>query len=148
MDRAERALNYFGNNFNCSQAVFTAFATDYGFDEKTALKIGTNLGGGARSGELCGAVSGALMALGLICGHSESSDNEGKVRSYALSEEFVRRFTEANGSVVCRELLDYDLSKPEQMAVIKEKNLFRTVCPKMVESAVRILEEMLAEQKN
>ena len=145
MTHAEKAVEYFGNNFNCSQGVFTAFATELGMDEKLALKISTNFGGGERKGELCGAVAGALMVLGLKCGHCDSADAESKAKAYAVSEEFMNRFIARNGSVVCRELLGYDLTKPEDMKVIGEQNLFRTVCPKMVESAAKILDEMFAE---
>ena len=145
MTHAEKAVEYFSNNFNCSQGVFTAFATELGMDEKLALKISTNFGGGERKGELCGAVAGALMVLGLKYGHCDSADAESKAKSYAVSEEFMNRFIARNGSVVCRELLGYDLTKPEDMKVIGEQNLFRTVCPKMVESAAKILDEMFAE---
>ena len=143
MNHVEKALEYYNNNFNCSQGVFTAFATEMGMDEKTALKVATNFGGGERKGELCGAVAGALMVLGLRCGHCESDDTEGKAKAYAVSEEFMNRFIERNGSVVCRELLGYDLTKKEDMEIIQEKNLFRTLCPKMVKCAAEILDEML-----
>lgn len=143
MSHVEKALTYYGSNFNCSQSVFTAFATEMGMDEQTALRLGTNFGGGARKGEMCGAVSGALMVLGLFCGHCVSSDTEGKRRAYEISEEFMDRFKEKNGSVVCRELLGYDLTKAEDIEIIKKNNLFRTFCPDMVRSAVEVLEEML-----
>ena len=145
MNHVEKALEYYNNNFNCSQGVFTAFATEMGMDEKTALKVATNFGGGERKGELCGAVAGALMVLGLRCGHCESDDTESKAKAYADSEEFMNRFIEKNGSVVCRELLGYDLTKTEDMLVIQKQNLFRTLCPKMVESAASILDEMISE---
>lgn len=145
MNHADKAVEYYGNNFNCSQGVFTAFATEYGIDEKLALKLGTDFGGGARKGELCGAVSGALMVLGLRCGHCDSNDLASKQKAYAISEEFTNRFIAKNGSVVCRELLGYDLTKEEDKSVIKEKNLFRTFCPSMVRSAAEILDEMIEE---
>ena len=68
-----------------------------------------------------------------------------KAKAYAASTEFMDRFIEKNGSVVCRELLGYDLTKKEDMAIIQEQNLFRTLCPKMVESAAQILDEMISE---
>lgn len=145
MNHVEKAVEYYGNNFNCSQGVFTAFATDMGFDEKMALRLATNFGGGERKGELCGAVAGALMVLGLRCGHCESDDIEGKQNAYKISEEFMNRFIAKNGSVVCRELLGYDLTKEEDKKVIAEQNLFRTFCPEMVRSAAEILDEMIAE---
>ena len=144
---AKRAVDYYGRNFNCSQGVFTTYAIEHGIDEKLALKLATNFGGGARKGEMCGAVSGALMVLGLLYGHSESEDPDTKARAYAMSEEYMNRFIRRNGSVVCRELLGYDLSKPEEKAVILEKDLFRTFCPEMIRSAVEILDELIEEHK-
>lgn len=147
MTKKEKALSLFSNNFNCSQAVFTAFAPDFGIDEKLALMLATSFGGGARNGEICGAVSGALLVIGLKYGHWDSTDNEQKSRAYEISVDFTKRFKEANSSIVCRDLLGYDLTVPEDKALIKEKNLFRTVCPEMVESAVEILEKVLDEYK-
>lgn len=146
MSRVEKAVAYYKRNFNCSQAVFTTYAVECGMDEKLALKIATNFGGGARKGELCGAVSGAMMVLGLLFGHSESEDTETKKIVYALSEEYMTRFAKVNGSTVCRDLLGYDLTKPEDMEIIKEKQLFTTKCVEMVQSAVEVLEELLAEK--
>ena len=57
VNHTDKAQKYFSNNFNCSQAVFTTFATEMGLDEELALKIATQFGGGARKGEMCGAVS-------------------------------------------------------------------------------------------
>ncbi len=143
--KADKASELFSNNFNCSQAVLTAFAPDFGLDEQLALRLGTSFGGGARNGEICGAVSGALLVLGLKYGHYISTDNRQKSRAYEIAVDYTRRFKEANGSIVCRELLGYDLTKPDEMACIKEKGLFGDVCPKMIKSAVEILESVLAE---
>lgn len=145
MNRADRAIELFNSNFNCSQAVFTAFATEYGISEELALKLATSFGGGARSGEMCGAVSGALMVLGLRYGHSISENNEEKQKSYSLVSEFVNRFIKANDSIVCRDLLGYDLSKKDEFEIIAAKGLCKTICPKMVRDAVSIVEHMLCE---
>ncbi len=145
MKKSEKALELFSNGFNCSQAVLTAFAPDFGLDEKLALMLGTQFGGGARNGEMCGAVSGALIVLGLKYGHYESQNNEQKSRAYAIAVEYTKHFKELNGSIVCRELLGYDLTKPDDIACIKEKNLFGEICPKMIKSAVEILEDIFAE---
>ena len=145
MSKADRASELFSNNFNCSQAVLTAFAADFGIDEELALKLGTQFGGGARNGEMCGAVSGALMVLGLKYGHYQADNIDQKSKAYCIASEYTRRFKDKNGSIVCRDLLGYDLTKPEDMACIKERNLFGEVCPKMIRSAVEVLEEILAE---
>lgn len=147
MTKAEKALELFFNNFNCSQAVLTSFAPDFGINEELALKLGTSFGGGARNAEMCGAVSGALMALGLRYGHYQADNNEQKSRAYAIAVDFTKRFKETNGSIVCRDLLGYDLTKPEEMACIKEKNLFAVICPKMIKSAVEVLESVLDDYK-
>ena len=143
MNKADKALELFSNNFNCSQSVLTAFAADFGLDEQLALKLGTSLGGGARNGDICGAVSGALLVLGLKYGHYEVDNNEQKSRAYQIAVDYINRFKEANGSIVCRELLGYDLTKTDEMACIKEKGLFGDICPKMIKSSVEILENIL-----
>ncbi len=145
MTKSEKALELFSNNFNCSQAVLTAFAPDFGLDEKLALMLGTEFGSGARNGEMCGAVSGALMVLGLKYGHYESENHEQKSRAYAIATEYTKRFKELNGSIVCRDLLGYDLTILNDMACIKEKNLFGSVCPEMIKSAVEVLEDIIAD---
>ncbi len=141
--RKEKAVEYFSHNFNCAQSVFAAYAVEHGVDEKFALALATCFGGGARKGEMCGAVSGALMVLGLLYGHAESDDAGMKAKAYAMTNEFMDRFIRKNKSVVCRELLKYDMSKSEEREKIIEKNLFRTVCPEMIRSAVEILDEVL-----
>ena len=57
----------------------------------------------------------------------------------------MNRFIQANGSVVCRELLGFDLSKPDEMAMIKEHDLFHTKCPEMIRSAADVLDTLLKE---
>lgn len=147
MNRAEKAQELFAKGFNCSQAVLTAFADELGLDEEFTLKLGTSFGSGARNGEICGAVSGALMVLSLKYGHCHEGCDEEKAANMAITTEYTKRFREANSSIVCRDLLGYDLSKPDELAVIREKGLFNDICPKMIKSAVEVLEELLAEQK-
>ncbi len=141
--KVEKATSYFEHGFNCSQAVFTTFATELGMEEKLALKISTQFGGGARKGEMCGAVSGALMVLGLKYGHSHYNAPEEKAKAYGIAEEFMNRFIEHQGTVVCRELLGYDVSKETDMQKIKELDLFKSTCPRMIQCATEIVEEMM-----
>ena len=147
MSHADKAVEYFSHNFNCSQGVFTTFAVENGIDEKLALKLATSFGGGGRKGEMCGAVSGALMVLGLIYGHTDENDTASKNRAYSITAEFMTRFAKANGSVVCRELLGHNVSKPDEMAKIKEKKLFSTKCPQLIRSSANILDELLEKYK-
>ena len=144
-DRKQIATEYFASNFNCSQAVFTTFAVEEGIPEELALRIATQFGGGCRKGEVCGAVSGALMVLGLMKGHCHRNAPEEKASAYRLAEEFMDRFAERQGTVVCRERLGYNVSIPEDMAKIRELGLFQSICPEMIRCATEIVEEMLKE---
>lgn len=94
-------------------------------------------------GEVCGACTGALMALGLKYGQSEIEDLDSRVKTNDVAVEFLERFQEENGSYMCRELLGCDLATTEGKAYAIENNLFTEVCPKMVISAVKIAEEIM-----
>ena len=139
--KKQTAITCFQNGFNCSQAVLTTFCEENGMATETALKISTCFGGGMRNGEVCGAVSGGLMAIGLKYGHSIQGDDTTKTRAYQLTREFTQQFKEKYGTLLCRQLLGYDLSDPEQLAIIKEKQLFDTICPQIIENVVEMVEK-------
>lgn len=143
MNRKEEAVSLFEDGFNCSQVVLNAFADELNLDKELALKIATGFGGGSRNGELCGAVSGALMVLGLKYGHYIKGDSERKSRSYGLAKEFTDRFREVQGDIVCKRLLGYDLANPDEYKVLVEKGLFSSECPKYIESAIEVLEKLI-----
>lgn len=144
MNRAELAVSIFKEGFNCSQAVLSAYAEKLGLERELALKISGAFGGGmGRMGEICGAVTGAFMVIGLKYAKTRVEDEEKKEKAYNLVREFVRRFKNKNGSIVCKELLGFDISTPEGMKQIKERNLFSVLCPKFVQDSAEILEEIL-----
>lgn len=97
----------------------------------------------ARTGETCGAVTGSLMVIGLNHAKTRKDDDDSRERAYALAQEFMDAFRERNGTLLCRELLGIDVSTPEGIAAVRERDLFRTVCPKFVRDAGEILEEIL-----
>ena len=140
---AEEAVSCFREGFNCSQAVFSTYCELFGLDRKTALKIATPFGGGMRKGEVCGAVAGALMIIGLKQGQSASSDHEVKENAYALTRDFMDEFKLRNGSFICGELLGLDISTNEGRNLAREKGLFNTVCTTFVREAAEIVEKML-----
>ena len=110
---SENAAVQFGNGFSCSQSVFATFAPDLGLKKEDALKIASAFGGGmVRQGEVCGAVTGALMTLGLKYG-SKTADDEEKVRQ--ASQKLMQRFKEENGSILCRDLLGHNLNTSEKL---------------------------------
>ena len=108
------AVETYLSGFNCAQAVFSSFAPAMGLGEKEALKITSGFGAGiCYKGEICGAVSGAYMALGLKYGRWKSEDAEAREKTYALMREFDKEFLIRNGSLYCNRLLEGDISTPE-----------------------------------
>ena len=144
-DPVEIASAYSSRGFNCAQSVFTAFAVGYGLDEATAFKLASMLGGGlSRHGEVCGAVSGALLALGLALG---SDRPEGKEQSYRLGDDFLKRFQHIHGTLLCRELINFDLHTPEGLELARASGALKTRCPVFVRDAADIVAAMLAEHE-
>lgn len=136
MNSIEEAVHLFEKGYVCSQAVFAAFCEDYNLSKDQALKIGACFGSGMRKGEVCGACTGALMVLGLKYGDDKSKSNE-------VCERFLDEFEKENGSYICRDLLGCDIGTPEGVKEAVDNNLFQELCPKMVKSAARIVDEIL-----
>ena len=140
--KVDYGTDIFLKGFNCAQSVFSAFSEDYGLDVVTARKIAGGLGGGARTAELCGAVSGAVLVIGLKHGQGASADAAMKLKCNAETEDFMCRFRAANEDIVCRHLLGCDISTVSGREVALEKGLFTTKCKDLVGSAIGILIEM------
>ena len=136
-------LECFGQGFDCSQVVLGECAARLGLDEALAKKIAACFGGGMWYGHECGAVTGALMAIGAKYGHSEAGDAEAKNAALAKMNAFRERFCKRQPSCVCKEILGYDLSVPEEMQKIQDEGLLMTRCPKVVQDALSVLEEIL-----
>lgn len=106
MTRKEKAVSLFKEGYNCSQSVFAAYADRYGIDREMALRLSASFGGGmGRMREVCGAVSGMLMVAGLETGATEGKDVKGKKANYDMVQKMAGIYREANGSIVCKELL-------------------------------------------
>lgn len=145
MTHIDKAKELFEQKYHCSQAVLAAFAEELGLTEKQALKLGGCFGGGMCKGEVCGACTGALMALGLKYGQCEIEDLDSRLKTNDVTVKFLELFRKENGSYICKELLGCDLATPEGKEYAKEHNLFTDFCPHMVVSAVKIAEQLLEE---
>lgn len=144
MKKSDCSEQCFSSGFNCAQAVFSTYSSELGLDPELALRIAGGFGGGmGHIGETCGAVTGAFMLIGLKHGKVSFDDNAAKERTYALVQEYTRKFIAMHGSVKCKELLGYDISVPEEMNEAREKQLFVTICPKLVKDSSEIIEELL-----
>ena len=139
--KAKDAVACFNEGFNCAQAVLSTYCEQFGLDRETALRVACGLGGGmGRLQETCGAVSGAYLVIGLKYGQCAKDDAAAKEKTYALVQEFARRFEAKNKSTNCRALLGVDLiggDRQTASACVKQ------ICPKMVQDAAEILESLL-----
>jgi C_GCAxxG_C_C family probable redox protein len=99
-------------------------------------------GGIGRSGQTCGAVTGALMVLGMKYGMTEA-DAQAKERMYVIAQDFLRQFAQRHGTLLCRDLVNADISTPEGRAVMRERNIHATVCAPLIAEATALLDEML-----
>jgi len=141
MAKAEDAVALFQQGFTCSQAVLSVFAQDFGLERDMALRISQGFGAGiAYTDDTCGAVSGAIMVIGLRYGRIRADDIVAKEKTYAVVREFLREFKKRNGSVDCTGLLGYDLSDPQQVAEVKKNKVVMARCPAFVRDAVKLVE--------
>lgn len=147
MNREESAVGIFSEGLNCAQAVLEVFADKTGLERDQAFRVASCFGGGMRKGEVCGAVTGALMVLGMMGGYTSGADADAKKRSNARAVDFLGRFSKSQGSIICKELLGDDLSSIAGMEKLIRSGAFVTECPKYVAEAVRILEEMLSKEQ-
>ena len=144
-EHAALARKLFFEGYNCSQAVFCAFCDVTGLDIDTAARMSSSFGAGlGRLREVCGAVSGVALVLGIVRGYSDPADYEAKKTHYALIQEFARRFAEANGSIVCHALLG-GVAAGGAPEVRTEAFYQKRPCPNLVASAAELLDEMLKE---
>ena len=112
--RSDKALDLFKEGQFCSQVVLSAFCDDVDITPEMALKMASSFGGGmGRMGEVCGAVTGAFMALGLLTWEAPTATAEEKNKINDRVRDFTARFKEQYGSIVCRDLLGCDLGQPE-----------------------------------
>jgi C_GCAxxG_C_C family probable redox protein len=144
-DKAKEAYETMANRrMNCSQTVFTSFCEEFGLERKLALQIAQGFGGGmGHTGQTCGAVTGAYMALGLAQKISPDNPRGSLEKAYELINEFNKKFKALHGSLNCTELTGYDLGVPEKLSEAREKGVFTTKCPVFVWDAVKIVESLL-----
>lgn len=126
MSYEEKATALHESGCNCCQAVLGACCGEFDMDAETAYRLGAFFGGGMRRGEVCGAVTGALMALGLAYGDENN-------RKSTKSLEFMKAFREEFGSNLCKELLGEDGKKKQEL------------CPVLINYCAKYLEKEFSE---
>ncbi len=128
------AQSLFDSGLNCAESTITALADYLRLKDSSIPKIATGFGGGfSRTKNVCGAVTGAIMALGLLFGRNQAT--ESKEQCYAKTQKFINSFTETFGSINCFELSGVDFNTREGALLYKEK-VHRECCVKLVRFAV------------
>ena len=143
MSRVDDAVECFCSGAACSQAILAIYGADFDLPWAQAMKLASGFAGGMRQAETCGAVTGAFMVLGLKYAGPNCDKPDGRDAIYAALAQFVSQFKQRNDSIVCKELLGCDISTPAGAEKATQENRFRTICPKLVQDAAEILEEML-----
>ena len=150
MDHGEEARRLFLMGYNCAQAVFCAFRDETGLTLDEAARLSSSFGGGmGRLREVCGGVSGALMALGAVRGYDVPGDDEAKRAHYRMVQSYARRFKEKNGTIICRELLKNVPVTPGDVPEARTPEFYaRRPCLRLVGEAAALLDQMLDEMQS
>lgn len=143
MSKVDEAVECFCRGAACSQAIAGTYGPSFGLPREQAMKLASGFAGGMRLAQTCGAVTGVFMVLGLKHAGADCDQRGGRENVYAAIRDFAARFQQRNNTVVCKELLGCDISTPEGAQRATKEGLFRTICPKLVQDAAEILEEML-----
>jgi len=143
--RNDIAQEKFSSGYNCSQSVLYSFCDDLHLDKDTALRLACGFGGGiAKRQEICGAVSGGILAIGLKHGRGEGQEKPVTEAMYLKVRALTSRFEARHGSCSCRALLNgCDLNTPEGQLYFKENDLMNKTCKECVKTVVMTLEEIL-----
>jgi C_GCAxxG_C_C family probable redox protein len=143
-DKSAIATEMFSKGYNCAQSVLYAFREEVGLNEDTALKVACGLGAGmGRKEEVCGAVTGGILVLGMLHGRGMKDERKSTEKTYQKTRELMELFAAKQGSYICRHLLDgCDLTTNEGQSKFKEKDMLNTVCKACVQSAVEIIEKI------
>jgi C_GCAxxG_C_C family probable redox protein len=142
MTNADKAVDTFKKGLNCAQAVLSAFGPSCGLDENMCIRIASAFGGGiGHAQEVCGVVSAAAMVIGLKYGE-KSTEREVRDHINELTQNFIRDFKSQNKSILCRDLLAFDITTKSGLAEARKKGAFAP-CVGYARSAAEILEKML-----
>ncbi|MBQ9493243.1 MAG: C_GCAxxG_C_C family protein [Oscillibacter sp.] len=147
MERTDKACQYHQSGRNCAQSVLAVFSDITGLSEAESLRIGAGFGNGAGTGELCGAIAGAVMTLGLLTPSDPDNPAAGKREAAALSKEFQKRFQERFGALRCQELLPLRFTPDDATPAAKRLGLSeKQHCRIMIVTAVELTEGLIAER--
>lgn len=144
MSKAENARATFAKGFNCSQAILSSFGEEFGLDPVMAYKVAAAFGGGmGHMGETCGAVTGAFMVIGLKYGLTVADGSQSHWEAFSAVQDFVKEFKSRHGSIVCRDLLGFDITDRTLFREAIKQGIPQKICPKLVQDAAEIVETLI-----
>ena len=140
------ALELFSGDYNCAQSSMKAILMGCNMDFDQIFHLTAGLGAGvAHEGNVCGAVTGAIAALGVIEGKYHSEATKQKQQAYTRGEEFIRRFKQKHGTVLCNDLTGIEMTDLKARQKANEDGTFTKMCPSFVADAVRIALEIASK---
>ncbi len=143
MNNSSIAIMMVKNGLQCSQAALAALGEQLGIEIKQALRLASGFGGGiALQGDICGAVSGAIMAIGLKHGYDKGPDVDARDKVYFLAQELIQRIKAKHGCYTCRGLTGMEWTGPESLKLFHERGIPEKVCLNVIRDAVDIVEEI------
>jgi len=137
-DLVQKALMNFQSGYNCTQSVLLTLFGHMDPQGKSDLvpKIGSGFGGGmGLCGSVCGSLTGSIMAVGIKYGSNDNGE-EKNVMAYTKANALYRQFEKKHGSALCRELIKYDLTQPEELAKARQEGVFEKICVNFIKTAV------------
>jgi len=139
---SEKAAKHFLEGYNCAQSVLLTIFEYWNGKNDLVPKIATAFGGGiGRCGSVCGALVGGVMAIGVKYGTNEPL-LEKRLKAYELANKLYKRFEKQHRSVLCRELIGYDLSNPDGLEEARQSKVFEEKCANFVRTVVENLVEL------
>jgi len=142
----KEALGYFESKYNCAQSVFRAILEHKGLYFNEATQLAAGFGGGiTHSGQQCGALSGAMMAIGVLAGRKINDVREHKAMTYDLTSELLTKFAEEFGTIRCDDLTGVNMSDQDALKKAINDGVFEEICPKFIIKSVEIVLEMFPD---
>jgi C_GCAxxG_C_C family probable redox protein len=142
------AKDYFLEGFNCSESTLLGISESLDKKCKFIPQIASGFGAGfGRHGEVCGAISGSVMALGLVYGRKDPKDTGTKEKTYEIVDEYLKKFKEKYGTLTCRELTGCDMLTPEGLKKAKDEKVHVNICAPIVEFAEREALALINDKK-
>ncbi len=143
-NRPEHAQKRFLASMNCSQAILETYAEEMGLSIELARKVSSAFAGGMGMGAECGAVTGALMVIGMKYGKTEDTNADADQKTFGRAAEFIKAFKQEHGETRCSHLMGTDMGTPEGVRQAQDQGLFVSACPQFVKTAAMILDKILA----